>query len=91
MSNYFPSLYQEFIFTSRYAKYIDSKNRRETLDETVARYFDFFQEYLETNHNFNLAPDRKELEEAVLNLSVMPSMRGLMTAGAALKRDEAAL
>ena len=81
-------LYQQFIHKSRYARWDDSKKRRETWNETVARYFDFFTEYLSEEYNYELTVKlRTELEKAVLNLDIMPSMRALMTAGPALKRE----
>tara|TARA_B100001996_G_scaffold201803_1_gene154507 strand:+ start:13565 stop:15520 length:1956 start_codon:yes stop_codon:yes gene_type:complete len=89
--NSLPSSYQQYIHTSRYARYIDEKGRRETWSETVERYFDFMEEHLRKNHNFKLPSQlRNELEGAVLSLSIMPSMRALMTAGAALERDNTA-
>lgn len=91
MNNYLPTEYQQFIHKSRYARWLYDKNRRETWDETVARYFDFFVEHLQENNNFTVKPSvRKELEEAVLTAKVMPSMRCLMTAGEALKRENVA-
>ena len=91
MNNYFPTEYQSFIHKSRYARWLPDKNRRETWTETVTRYFDFFVEHLKENNNFVLENHvRKELEESVLNLLVMPSMRCLMTAGEALKRENVA-
>jgi len=88
MSNFLPTLYQEFIYKSRYAKFLDKEQRRENWNETVARYFDFMTGHLQKNFNFTLSnTDRKELEDAVLALEVMPSMRALMTAGPALERD----
>lgn len=90
-NNYLPTEYQQFIFKSRYARWLPEKNRRETWVETVDRYFDFFEEHLLENNKFRLTKDiRKELEEAVLNLEIMPSMRCLMTAGEALKRENIA-
>ena len=87
-NNFLPTLYQEFIYKSRYARYLDSEKRRENWDETVARYFDFMTKHLKTKLNYNLSiEDRNELEQAVLNLEVMPSMRAIMTAGPALERD----
>ena len=84
-SNQLPTSYQEFIHLSRYSRWLPEKERRETWDETVARYFDFFKDHLKELHDFNLSDTlRKELEEAVLDLRVMPSMRCLMTAGEAL-------
>ena len=82
---------QEFIHFSRYSRWLPEKKRRETWDETIKRYFDFFQEHLKETCNYTLKPElREELEDAVLNLRVMPSMRCLMTAGEALKRENIA-
>ena len=86
-----PTSYQEFIHLSRYSRWLPDKNRRETWDETVGRYFDFFTDHLKEMHDFTLTDNlRKELEWAVLDLEVMPSMRCLMTAGEALKRENIA-
>ena len=88
MSNFLPTLYQEFIYKSRYAKFLDKEQRRENWSETVARYFDFMTNHLQKNHNYALSmKDRTELETAVLSLEIMPSMRALMTAGPSLERD----
>ena len=90
-SNYLPTSYQEFIHLSRYSRWLPEKERRETWDETVARYFDFFKEHLNELHNYKLTKSlRDELEDAVLSQKVMPSMRCLMTAGEALKRENIA-
>ena len=90
-NNYLPTSYQEFIHLSRYSRWLPEKERRETWDETVARYFDFFKEHLNDLHEYKLTDKlRKELEEAVLSQKVMPSMRCLMTAGEALKRENIA-
>jgi ribonucleoside-diphosphate reductase alpha chain len=86
-----PTLYQDFIHLSRYSRWIESENRRESWDETVSRYFKFFREHLKNNQNYELDPElEKELFNAVLNLEIMPSMRALMTAGEALSRDNTA-
>jgi ribonucleoside-diphosphate reductase alpha chain len=81
-------IYQEFIHKSRYARWLDVKNRRETWEETVKRYFDFFEKHLKGKTG--IKKERKELETAVLNMEIMPSMRSLMTAGEALERDNVA-
>ena len=87
-NNYLPTPYQEFIHLSRYSRWLPDKERRETWTETVSRYFTFFDEHLYSIHKFKLPKElRKELEEAILSLKVMPSMRCLMTAGEALKRE----
>ena len=86
-----PSLYQSFIHLSRYSRWLDDKGRRETWGETVTRYFDFFVDHLKENCNYDVPTElREELETAVINLEIMPSMRALMTAGEALKRDNVA-
>ena len=86
--NYLPTLYQEFIHLSRYSRWLQNKGRRETWTETVERYFLFFEEHLQEYHNFKLSKkEQEELQEAVLSLRVMPSMRCLMSAGEALKRE----
>ena len=90
-SNMLPTLYQEFIYKSRYAKWLWDENRRENWDETVARYFNFFDEHIKDVTGYTVTKeDRKQLEDAVLNLEIMPSMRCLMTAGEALKRENVA-
>jgi len=90
-NNYLPTSYQEFIHLSRYSRWLPEKSRRETWDETVARYFDFFTEHLKETVDFDLTKSlRDELEQAVLGLRIMPSMRCMMTAGEALKRENIA-
>ena len=84
-------LYQQFIAKSRYARFMPEKNRRENWTETVARYFNFLEDHLAKTNDYALTRElRTELENAVLNLEVMPSMRALMTAGKALERDNTA-
>ena len=90
MSNQLPSQYQEYIHLSRYSRWLPEEGRRESWSETVGRYYDFFEEHLEETLGYSVNGERKELEEATLNLEVMPSMRSLMTAGPALKRDNIA-
>ena len=91
LNNHLPTTYQEFIHLSRYSRWLPEEERRETWEETVGRYFNFFTEHLEENHKYKLTKElRNELEEAVLSLEVMPSMRCLMTAGEALKRENIA-
>jgi ribonucleoside-diphosphate reductase alpha chain len=86
MTTRLPTIYQDFIHISRYARYNDSIGRRETFDETVDRYISYFKN--RTNNN-NKVP-WEELRSAILNLEVMPSMRCLMTAGPALEKDQVA-
>jgi len=87
ISNQLPTDYQNFIALSRYARWKEDEQRRETWGETVTRYFDYMAGHLLSKHGYKL-PDtlRGELEEAVLNQAIMPSMRALMTSGPALDR-----
>ena len=86
-----PTIYQEYIHLSRYARWDYDLKRRETWDETVGRYFNFFTEWLEEKHDYKLENgERVELENSVKELNVMPSMRCLMTAGPALKKENVA-
>jgi ribonucleoside-triphosphate reductase len=81
-SNLLPTDYQNFIALSRYARWREDEQRRETWTETVSRYFD----YMQGLHSKTLTDSlRKKLEEKILGLEVMPSMRALMTAGPALQ------
>ena len=91
LNNNLPTLYQEFIHLSRYSRWLPDKSRRETWNETIERYFDYFEEHLQEMHNYKLNKNlRNKLEEAVLETKIMPSMRCLMTAGEALKRENIA-
>ena len=82
-NNVLPTDYQSFIALSRYAKWLDEEGRRETFDETVDRYMANV-----VNPKFDaLNIDLIELRDAIMDLEVMPSMRSLMTAGAAANRD----
>jgi ribonucleoside-triphosphate reductase len=87
MNNYLPTDYQNFIALSRYARWKEDEQRRETWQETVSRYFDYITNHLRDKHSYKITKDlRTELEEAVLNQDIMPSMRALMTSGPALDR-----
>jgi len=84
MNNSLPTDYQAFIHTSRYARWLEEDNRRESWSETVDRYMD--------NVVGTLVGDKvfMEIQEAISNLEIMPSMRAVMTAGPALERDNTA-
>jgi ribonucleoside-triphosphate reductase (thioredoxin) len=84
MNNYLPTDYQSFIHKSRYARYIDGKGR-ESWTETVGRYMDTVVRPVLGDDSYV-----NQIEEAILNLEVMPSMRAMMTAGPALTRDNTA-
>jgi len=85
MNNYLPTDYQAFIHKSRYARWLDKEGRRETWGETVARYMEHI-----VTPNAGSSSYTREIEQAILSLDVMPSMRALMTAGPAMARDNTA-
>jgi ribonucleoside-triphosphate reductase (thioredoxin) len=88
MSNQLPTPYQQFIHKSRYARWIDGEQRRENWSETVDRYISFMLEQVKGKCGVELPTSvREEIEEGILSLKVMPSMRAMMTAGPALARD----
>ncbi|MBL4591205.1 MAG: HNH endonuclease [Phycisphaerales bacterium] len=78
--------YQKYIHKSRYARWREDLGRRETYEETVDRYMEFFAKTIGGSEE----KDRQDIRNAILNLEVMPSMRVLMTAGPALERDNVA-
>lgn len=91
-----PTDYQSYIHLSRYARWRDDLGRRENWEETVERYFDFFRDRLPLSPGKDLdvyhtkLAELFEIQNAVLGLQVMPSMRALMTAGIALEKDNVA-
>lgn len=78
-------VYESFIHKSRYARYLWEEGRRETWEETVLRYVNFWKDKGMINEKEGI-----EIANAIENLEVMPSMRSLMTAGPALDRDNMA-
>ena len=77
--------YQQYIHKSRYARYMDDEQRREEWGETINRYVSFFTERNQIDDIM-----AEELYNAIYDQKVMPSMRCMMTAGTALKRDNVA-
>ncbi len=79
--------YSQFIHKSRYARFRDDLGRRETWEETITRYLDYFEQDLDERHSYKLPQTlRSELYDAIHSLSIMPSMRAMMTAGEAARR-----
>jgi len=86
-----PTNYQSFIHMSRYSRWLDEEQRRETWEETVDRYLSFMVRHLGDNYSYDLfGKELEELRSAMLTLKVLGSMRALMTAGPALKRENVA-
>jgi ribonucleoside-triphosphate reductase len=90
MSNTLPTDYQTFIATSRYSRWLEDEQRRETWGETVRRYVEnvVLPRMVDAHGCYDFVP---QIEQAILGLEVMPSMRGLMTAGGAMERDNTCL
>jgi ribonucleoside-diphosphate reductase alpha chain len=86
-----PTLYQQFIHLSRYARWNYDKGRRETWQETVGRYISFITKHVKEELDYTLEKNLiEDLYNSILQLDIMPSMRAMMTAGPALERDNAA-
>jgi ribonucleoside-diphosphate reductase alpha chain len=72
-----PTDYQTFIHQSRYSKWMPEEKKRENWRETVQRYMDNIVDG-------KVSPEEQlQIEDAIINLEVMPSMRAMMTAGPA--------
>lgn len=82
------SPYQQFIHQTRYARWLETEKRRETWEETVDRYINFFKQERANTPELQALLDKAK--QAILAMKVMPSMRALMTAGEALKRENIA-
>ena len=76
--------YQSYIHASRYARWLEDKERRETWDETVDRWWNFM------TGKFPVLEKRQDVKDAIYQLDVVPSMRTIMTAGEALERNHVA-
>ena len=87
MSEYLPTDIQKYIHISKYSRWRHEWNRRETWEETVDRYIDFWKKQLGDSIPENIYD---EIRENILTCKVMPSMRTMMTAGKALERDHIA-
>ena len=87
-NNYLPTEYQTFIHLSRYSRWLPADRKRETWIETVTRLSTFFQGHLDKNLGVQIDSETwRKIEDYIISLSVMPSMRALMTAGPALERE----
>ena len=70
-----PTVYQNLIHCSRYAKWLPHLKRRETWYETVKRTTDYLFK------NINEEQTKERVFDAILNQKVVPSMRLMMTSG----------
>ncbi|OGI98260.1 ribonucleoside-triphosphate reductase [Candidatus Nomurabacteria bacterium RIFCSPLOWO2_02_FULL_40_10] len=83
-SKYFSSSYAEYIFYQFYSRWVPELGRRETWIETVNRYMDYMKESMGDKLS---AKEYKEVEEAILNQDICPSMRLLWSAGKACRQS----
>lgn len=77
--------YSQFIALSRYARWLPDQMRRETWEETVRRYVNYWVEEGKLNQT-----TADQLFDSIHNMEVMPSMRALMVAGEAMRRSPVA-
>ncbi|MFZ5469738.1 MAG: ribonucleoside-triphosphate reductase [Myxococcota bacterium] len=75
---HFPNPLAELIYYRTYSRWREELGRRETWTETVARYLAFMREHLGTRLD---DAEYALLQQAILSLEVMPSMRLLWSAG----------
>jgi len=78
--------YENFIYLSRYAKWREEDQRRENWPETIRRVVDAFKKQVGDVPEIPW----EDVEFAMLNRDVMPSMRIMMAAGAALENNHIA-
>ena len=62
---------QQYIHSSRYARWLPEKGRRETWDETVDRYVDFFDEHLKGNTKGSITDVKDSIRDAIFNMEVL--------------------
>lgn len=79
-----PTQLQQYVHLSRYARWLDGPNRRESWEETVCRYTEFFAARFPDTY------PAERINKSIMRSRTMPSMRALMTAGPALGIDEMA-
>jgi ribonucleoside-triphosphate reductase (thioredoxin) len=85
---YIADPYKNFIHISRYARWLEEKGRRENWIETVKRYMSFMTKHLVSNYGYKSSdPIFQEIETAIIEHEIMPSMRALMAAGPAMEKD----
>ena len=77
--------YEQFIHLSRYSRFLDVEGRREAWPETVDRLVGFWRK--QVGNNVLTEEEFQELQTAILNREVMPSMRAMWAAGDALAKN----
>jgi ribonucleoside-diphosphate reductase alpha chain len=82
-----PSIYQQYIYKSRYSRWLPALQRREEWSETVDRYIEFIDRRCEHLGVTMARGLLLEIRDAILTMRVMPSMRAIRTAGKALAEE----
>lgn len=85
-SNRVNDIFSEFIYKRTYSRYVPEKDRRETWEETVDRYFEFFLPRVPKK----LQKTYLRAKPFMLSHKTMGSMRSLWAAGPALDTDNLA-
>lgn len=79
---YFPNPAAEFIYISKYSRWIPEEKRRENWPETIDRYLAFIRE----ERGDKIPPKVfKKIKQYMLDFGVLPSMRLLWSAGDAMR------
>jgi len=78
------SNYEDFIHISRYARFLETENRRETYQNTVDRWWSYMTDKFPSLSKYT------DVKTAIEQKQVMPSMRTMMAAGEALDRNHIA-
>jgi ribonucleoside-diphosphate reductase alpha chain len=81
---YYPNDLSKFVFYRTYSRWLEEKKRRETYPESVQRVVDFYKDVCgEKLTDF----DYDFIQNKMLSMGSMPSMRLMWTAGLAAKRN----
>jgi len=85
-------VFEDFVATDKYCRWLPELNRRETWDEAVDRYFDYLINRLDLSNKVPLEEMQEigNIRQAMKDRQVFGSMRALMTAGPALDKDDVA-
>lgn len=87
-ASFFPHKIGELVFFEKYSRWSNALGRRETWPETVQRAVDYLRELSEDRLGED---DYTEIQNAVLNMDVLPSMRLLAMAGEPARRSHITL
>src|SRR3990167_3905162 len=79
--------YRYFIYLRSYSRWDDKLGRRELWSETVQRYIDFMYENIGDKLT---KKEYSEIQNAILNQEVMPSMRLLWSSGEPARKNNIA-